>query len=224
MTDEKKSFILYREWRDIIQELTLEQRGILITAIFDVVNGNTPLEMDGMTKICFKVMHSQINRDAERWEDIRKKRKEAGEKSAEARAKQKEANQTNANFVKHKETNPTVSVNDNVTVDDNVTQSPQKPPVGADVTAERFDAFWNAYPKKIGKGAAEKAFKKIKPSGDLLQRMLSAVEVQKQSDQWRRDNGQYIPNPATWLNQTRWEDEGTAQPNNQDISLDEFFS
>lgn len=102
--------------------------------------------------------------------------------------------------------------------------SPQKPPVGADVTAERFDAFWNAYPKKIGKGAAEKAFKKIKPSGDLLQRMLSAVEVQKQSDQWRRDNGQYIPNPATWLNQTRWEDEGTAQPNNQDISLDEFFS
>lgn len=224
MTDEKKSFILYREWRDIIQELTLEQRGILITAIFDVVNGNTPLEMDGMTKICFKVMHSQINRDAERWEDIRKKRKEAGEKSAEARAKQKEANQTNANFVKHKETNPTVSVNDNVTVDDNVTQSPQKPPVGADVTAERFDAFWNAYPKKIGKGAAERAFKKIKPSGDLLQKMLDAVEQQRQSDQWRRDNGQYIPNPATWLNQTRWEDEGTAQPNSQDISLDEFFS
>ena len=92
------------------------------------------------------------------------------------------------------------------------------------MTAERFDAFWNAYPKKVGRGAAEKAFKKIKPSGDLLQKMLDAVEQQRQSDQWRRDNGQYIPNPATWLNQTRWEDEGTAQPNNQDISLDEFFS
>ena len=103
-------------------------------------------------------------------------------------------------------------------------QSPQKPPVGADVTAERFDAFWKAYPKKVGKGAAEKAFKKIKPSGDLLQRMLSAIETQKQSDQWRRDNGQYIPNPATWLNQTRWEDAVTAPLNNQDISLDEFFS
>ena len=102
--------------------------------------------------------------------------------------------------------------------------SPQKPPVGADVYGERFDAFWNAYPKKVGKGAAEKAFKKIKPSGDLLQKMLDAVEQQRQSDQWRRDNGQYIPNPATWLNQTRWEDEGTAQPNNQDITLAEFFS
>ena len=224
MTDEKKSFILYREWRDIIQELTLEQRGILITAIFDVVNGNTPLEMDGMTKICFKVMHSQINRDAERWEDIRKKRKEAGEKSAEARAKQKEANQTNANFVKHKETNPTVSVNDNVTVDDNVTQSPQKPPVGADVCTERFETFWKAYPRKVGKGAAEKIFKKLNPSGEILQKMLDAIEAQSHSDQWKRDNGQYVPNPATWLNQTRWEDEGTAQPNSQDISLDEFFS
>ena len=36
--------------------------------------------------------------------------------------------------------------------------------------------------------------------------LLTAVERQKCSSQWSRDGGQYIPNPATWLNQERWED------------------
>ena len=37
--------------------------------------------------------------------------------------------------------------------------------------------------------------------------MLSAIDTQKKSDQWKKDNGQFIPNPTTWLNQRRWEDE-----------------
>ena len=67
-----------------------------------------------------------------------------------------------------------------------------------------FDAFWAAYPKKVGKGEARKAFQKVKVPVSAL---VEAVNRQKQSDQWRRDKGQYIPNPATWLNQGRWEDE-----------------
>lgn len=72
-----------------------------------------------------------------------------------------------------------------------------------------FSAFWNAYPRKAGKGAAQKAFAKVRVSLDIL---LSALEAQKRSDQWNRDGGQYIPYPATWLNQRRWEDEPPAQP------------
>ena len=71
--------------------------------------------------------------------------------------------------------------------------------------ASAFDAFWSAYPKKVGKGAAEKSFSKL--STALLPQMLSAIDAQKQSDQWKKDGGQFIPNPATWLNQRRWEDE-----------------
>lgn len=73
--------------------------------------------------------------------------------------------------------------------------------------ASAFDAFWSAYPKKVGKGAAEKAFSKLSPA--LLPQMLSAIDTQKKSDQWKKDGGQFIPNPATWLNQRRWEDELT---------------
>lgn len=68
-----------------------------------------------------------------------------------------------------------------------------------------FDAFWAVYPKKTGKEAARKAFKEIPKSAHPL--LVPAVEAQKKSRQWMEENGRFIPNPATWLNQGRWEDE-----------------
>ena len=40
---------------------------------------------------------------------------------------------------------------------------------------------------------------------------MDAISAQKRSRQWTENNGQYIPNPATWLNQRRWEDELTQE-------------
>lgn len=74
-------------------------------------------------------------------------------------------------------------------------------------TREDFDLFWNAYPKKKSKADAEKAFKKLNPDKQLLDTMLDALEEQKRSQDWKRDNGQFIPYPATWLNGRRWEDD-----------------
>ena len=73
----------------------------------------------------------------------------------------------------------------------------------------RFAAFWKAYPKKVGKGAAEKSFAKYKPDDRLTDIMIRAIESQKQTRQWKEG---YIPNPATWLNQRRWEDETDEEP------------
>lgn len=73
-----------------------------------------------------------------------------------------------------------------------------------------FDRFWEAYPRHQGKEAARKALEKLKPDAALLEIMLSALERQRASDQWRRDGGQFIPHPATWLNGRRWEDEEAA--------------
>jgi hypothetical protein len=72
---------------------------------------------------------------------------------------------------------------------------------------KRFKEFWEAYPRKTGKGAAEKAYKKINPSKELHETMIRAVRSAALSKQWKKDGGQFIPNPATWLNQKRWEDE-----------------
>lgn len=81
------------------------------------------------------------------------------------------------------------------------------PPVVPRGDDGRFDRFWEAYPKKVGKGEARKAFARLKVSGELLDRMLAALTRQRVSDQWNRENGRFIPNPATWLNQERWSDE-----------------
>ena len=70
-----------------------------------------------------------------------------------------------------------------------------------------FDRFWAAYPRHVAKQEALKRFEKLNPSEELLETMLKAIEKQKGSDQWTRDNGQYIPYPSSWLNQSRWEDE-----------------
>lgn len=80
------------------------------------------------------------------------------------------------------------------------------------IVPKGFDIFWKEYPKKVAKGDAERVFKKINPSSDLLSKIMEAIKKQKQSIQWTKDGGQYIPNPSTWLNQKRWEDELEQQP------------
>lgn len=72
-----------------------------------------------------------------------------------------------------------------------------------------FDRFWDVYPKKIAKQDAQRKFEKLNPDEGLLEVMIRAVEKQKQTEQWMKDGGQYIPYPATWIHQKRWEDETT---------------
>jgi hypothetical protein len=86
------------------------------------------------------------------------------------------------------------TIQDNNTSNNNTTRA----------CARGFDRFWAAYPRKVGKGAAERSFERVHPDASLLDKMLRAIETQRQSDTWLRG---YIPNPATWLNQRRWEDE-----------------
>lgn len=80
-------------------------------------------------------------------------------------------------------------------------------PKGEKDCSDLFNQFWAAYPKHIAKQSAVKAFEKLKPDEKLLEAMLKAIARQKESKQWEKDDGAFIPYPATWLNQSRWEDE-----------------
>lgn len=70
-----------------------------------------------------------------------------------------------------------------------------------------FTEFWNLYPRKVGKDAASRAFAKIKRPSETMGAIRSALAWQVESEQWTKNAGQYIPNPATYLNQGRWADE-----------------
>jgi uncharacterized protein YdaU (DUF1376 family) len=69
---------------------------------------------------------------------------------------------------------------------------------------DHFNEFWLAYPKKVGKESARKAWDKIRPNIEVV---LNALAWQKESDQWFKNGGQFVPNPATYLNQHRFMDE-----------------
>ena len=72
-----------------------------------------------------------------------------------------------------------------------------------------FESFWKSYPRKVGKKAALKAWINAKDK-PVLDAVINSIEQHKRSDQWRKDGGQYIPNPATWINQGRWDDEAVV--------------
>ena len=70
-----------------------------------------------------------------------------------------------------------------------------------------FDLFWQEYPRKAAKAAALKAWQKLNPSPDLVERILAHVREHKRSQDWIKDGGQFVPHPATFLNGRRWEDD-----------------
>ena len=89
----------------------------------------------------------------------------------------------------------------------------------------RFAAFWEHYPKKVGKQDAQRAWKRIDPDDELTDRILHAVEEAKQKDSRFREE-RYTPHPASWLNAGSWEDEFASNGYQRDpessFDVDEF--
>lgn len=76
-----------------------------------------------------------------------------------------------------------------------------------EINKERFETFWKQYPKKVNKFKSEEWFRKNKPDEILFNHIIKKLEMFKKSNEWKKENGKYIPHPTTWLNQKRWEDE-----------------
>ena len=77
---------------------------------------------------------------------------------------------------------------------------------------ETFEEVWKIYPRKTGKGEAAKSWGKLKPSAQLIIKIKSSIETYKKTKQWLKDDGQFIPHLATFLNQRRFDDEPTGTP------------
>jgi hypothetical protein len=74
-----------------------------------------------------------------------------------------------------------------------------------------FDEFWKAYPKKAGKQEAKKAWGRQNGNRPTLEIIISKITDMKKTEQWKKQNGQFIPHPATWLNRGGWDDESRVE-------------
>lgn len=90
-----------------------------------------------------------------------------------------------------------------------------RPPKRGKMTKEQegwFEDWWSVYPKKKNKLEAQKAYAKAAPDYDSAVAIKEGVLRAAQTEQWRKDGGQFIPFPASWLNKGGWMDE-EANPN-----------
>jgi len=84
-------------------------------------------------------------------------------------------------------------------------KTPKPPKLGAPV-CDGFAQFWTLYPRKTGRGAAQAKWTSLHLHNSLVDTVLESVRQHRLCDQWTTANGRFIPLPATWLNQRRWED------------------
>jgi hypothetical protein len=77
----------------------------------------------------------------------------------------------------------------------------------ASLETEAFTRFYDVYPKQKNRTGAMKEWNKLKPSPELVEVIMTAIDVASASDDWKREGGRYIPHPSKWLNGKRWEDQ-----------------
>lgn len=181
---------------DALEPLCEEERGRLFTALLQYGKTGELAELSGNEKFLFPMFKGRIDRFYKSYQETCERNKNnikkrytksttvygGSERTRSLPSEEEEEEETESKS--EAKSNPNTS------------------------RASAFDVFWKAYPKKTGKEAAKKSFARAKAD---IGTMLSALEVQKQSEQWTKNNGQFIPNPTTWLNQGRWEDEVQTQ-------------
>lgn len=115
MADNKKTFIFYSDWINMVREMPDQDAGELLKHILSYVNDESPETKNLLVKVVFGHMKPLLKTDLKRWESIREKRRKAGKKGGKANAKQNKANAKQVQAV-----NDNDNVNDNVNDNNNV--------------------------------------------------------------------------------------------------------
>ena len=181
---------------DALEPLCEEERGRLFTALLQYGKTGELAELSGNEKFLFPMFKGRIDRFYKSYQETCERNKNNIKKRYTKSTTVYGGSERTRSLPSEEEEEEETETKSEAKSNPNTSR------------ASAFDAFWKAYPKKTGKEAAKKSFARAKAD---IGTMLSALEVQKQSEQWTKNNGQFIPNPTTWLNQGRWEDEVQTQ-------------
>lgn len=96
------------------------------------------------------------------------------------------------------------------------------PPTPVQPQAEPFDEFWQAYPRKVGKQAASRAFDAARKGGGTGAIVAAAKAFGASVAKWPKDRQEFVPHPATWLNQGRYDDDPAEWAKNEPRTLEQL--
>ena len=205
---------VYRNYERYLAPYRDEERGRLLYGLLHYLNTGEAPEFEGPEKYLWPVLQDQCDRDREAYVDKCAQNRANGAKGGRPKKQEPEPEGFSEKPEKPKEKKKEKEK-------EKKKKNETDPPSGGGGGAG-FDLFWESYPRKTGKQEAMKAFARVKVPLDTL---LNALEIQRRSDQWVRDGGRYIPYPATWLNQARWEDDpGACTLGRNDIpSMEDYW-
>jgi hypothetical protein len=193
---------IWTSFRESISPLNDAEKGRLFDAMLLYAETGELPDLKGNERYIWPTAKQAIDRAAQKAETLRQNGNKGGRppKQAETNENPEKTNESKENQTE---------ANGSCLFDKEKDKEKEKinNKVSKETYMREFDVFWAAYPRHTDKQAAFKAFVKLKPDDALMQVILAGIEKQKQSAQWTKDGGQFIPHPATWLNGCRWEDE-----------------
>ena len=228
MAKNKKGFVLYTDVLHTVKFLNDEQAGQLFKHLLAYVNDEKPTMENPIINIAFEPIKQQLKRDLNKWEDTRKKRSEAGKKSAEIKRRnstkstsvksveQKSTKSTSVESVEQTSTNVN-KINSNSNSNSN-SSSNKKNNINNSAKAESdFLKFWNLYGKKTGKEKSFSIFKRLKDSErqEIFEALPAYIAATPDLI--------YRKNPQTWLNGKHWKDEIITSGQTKNFEQPKFY-
>ena len=222
----KDGFKARNFWGGAIRALTDEEAGRLIKAVFEYTTTGKQPKLQGAEKGIFLMIASILKED----EEEERRQIENKVKAGAAGGKTRVANQASqagacsawknqasqasacsawknqANLAGASDPNTESEIYNINNIYNNINNLSQNKNMDQK-TSKLFSRFWEAYPRHEAKEAAREAFTKLGVDEGLLETMITAIGKWKKTNQWKDEGGRYIPNPANWLRQRRWEDE-----------------
>lgn len=87
---DKKSFLLYTEYKEHLALLNDEERGKLLMGLFEYAETGIEPYFDGMLKMAFSFIKTQMDRDLEKYESVCERNKANGAKGGRPSKKEKQ--------------------------------------------------------------------------------------------------------------------------------------
>lgn len=207
---EKKSFILYLDYKMHFDLLTNEQKGILINALFEFAeNGEVQKFEDKVVEMAFSFISIQMKRDKEKYDEVCERRREAGKlggRPKKPNGLDEKAKKPNGFLEKQTKAKKPDTDND---TDNDTDIDKEKLPKESAIERD-FEECWKIYPKKQGKQKAFSAYKKSAKASknpDFKEIVIKGIQNYINYINANKTQDQFIKQGSTYFCNECWNDE-----------------
>ncbi len=207
----KNSFLIYHEYAEHFEMLDDAELGQLIRAIMEYEQHQTTPNLPKHLALAFSFIKKDLDYNRGKYEERCEKNRKNAAKRWEG--KESERIKENANACERKNRNANNAEHDleheheyEHDKEKDIKHIAQSPSDRAKEINALFSEFWQLYPRKVAKKAAQKSYEKLMKQGVDAESILAGV---RDMLAWIGRNGkeiQFVPYPSTWLNQERWND------------------